>query len=240
MSASQAFQEEIHWRYSDSEPNEDGAFVVDFRLVYQGNLLASGNRKPRSPHKQQIRRYFHKQLKRLWELNPALQSLSGMKMGTKGSFVQVDPKHEVSFLSQTADRYKVGDKCCVPIVTKALRLNCSLDILLLRRTEPNRIYSQGDLDGKIKTLMDSLKMPGENDNKEGDENPLFCLVEDDQLITELRLAGDLLLPSEDQLVVSDSGDEEEDCQSSLAQNHALAVIHVIIKTTSRIIANMDF
>ena len=81
-----------------------------------------------------------------------------------------------------------------------MHLNCSLDVLLLRRTKPHQLYSEGDLDGKIKTLLDALKKPGPNDNKDGDEDPLYCLMEDDKLLTELKLVGDLLLPAEDQLI----------------------------------------
>ena len=40
------FLEEIDWRFSDTEPYEDGSTMLEFRLVYQGNLFSSGNKKP--------------------------------------------------------------------------------------------------------------------------------------------------------------------------------------------------
>jgi hypothetical protein len=37
---------------------------------------------------------------------------------------------------------------------------CELDILLLRRQEPYRAFDPvGDLDGRVKTLIDGLRMP---------------------------------------------------------------------------------
>ena len=49
--------------------------IMDFHLVYAGNLLKSG----RSGHvweKHQIRRYLHPQLKKLWETHPLLSFYS--------------------------------------------------------------------------------------------------------------------------------------------------------------------
>ena len=54
----------------------------------------------------------------------------------------------------------------------------------------------GDIDNRLKTLFDALRMPqiGEKlgDPQEG-EDPFFCLLENDSLITKLTLATDLLL-----------------------------------------------
>jgi hypothetical protein len=91
----------------------------------------------------------------------------------------------------------------VPLVTPKLALRCSLDITLLRPEEDRFIFRQGDIDGQLKTLFDGLRMP-ENLGETGsmgpqeDEDPFFCLLQDDRLISEVRVNTDqlLLLPHE--------------------------------------------
>ena len=158
-----------------------------------------------------------------------------------GSRLQLQPRH--SILKQLAEEQKIGDKRIVPLVTESMHLNCSLDVLLLRRTKPHQLYSEGDLDGKIKTLLDALKKPGPNDNKDGDEDPLYCLMEDDKLLTELKLVGDLLLPAEDQLITVPE-DTEEDSENpwklKLGEQHAVVIIHVKVKVGRATEENTDF
>jgi hypothetical protein len=58
----------------------------------------------------------------------------------------------------------------------------------------------GDLDNRIKTLFDALRLPKslEEVNGEVQDEPIFCLFEDDRLISEFRIVADhlLLLPKE--------------------------------------------
>ena len=109
----------------------------------------------------------------------------------------------------------------VPLVT----LRCSLYVLLLRPELGQKyILQRGDIDGQIKTLFDALRMP-ENLDETGkvgpqtDETPFFCLLEDDRLITEVRVTTDrlLLLPN----------------QSSVKPNDCLAVIRVKLNHKTR-------
>jgi hypothetical protein len=81
---------------------------------------------------------------------------------------------------------------------------CSLDILFLRRDAPgNLVKSGGDIDNRIKTLLDGLRMPSdcgqvEKMPPEDGEDPFYCLLLDDSLITEIRVTTDrLLTPLED-------------------------------------------
>jgi hypothetical protein len=64
-----------------------------------------------------------------------------------------------------------------------LSLACGLDILFLRRDMPGvpLIHSGGDIDNRLKTLFDALKIPEscaeiENYTKEADEDPFFVLL----------------------------------------------------------------
>jgi hypothetical protein len=86
----------------------------------------------------------------------------------------------------------------VPLVTEKLCLRCSLDITFLRPEESGMLYESGDLDGRVKTVFDALRMPkiGElraDDIPQDGETPFFVLLEDDKLISEVRINADQLL-----------------------------------------------
>ena len=56
----------------------------------------------------------------------------------------------------------------------------------------------GDIDNRMKTLLDTLKIPTNTDLPDKgpplpDQDPLFCLLEDDSLITGLNVKTDRLL-----------------------------------------------
>ena len=61
------------------------------------------------------------------------------------------------------------------------------------------IYRGGDIDNRLKTLLDSLRMPTmkeelpSNDPPEDNENPFYCLLENDNLITDISISTDRLL-----------------------------------------------
>jgi hypothetical protein len=69
---------------------------------------------------------------------------------------------------------------------------------MLRRDEPFRVFAGGDLDGRVKTLIDGLRKPQQKSEcagmePSGDEMPFFCLLQDDDLIYDFRIEGDRLL-----------------------------------------------
>jgi hypothetical protein len=76
---------------------------------------------------------------------------------------------------------------------------CSLDVIFLRRDEPgNLIQGGGDIDNRIKVLFDALRMPQSVEELAGatpstDQEPFYCLLEDDRLITEVKVTTDRLL-----------------------------------------------
>ena len=60
------------------------------------------------------------------------------------------------------------------------------------------ITQGGDIDNRIKTLLDALSIPQANqipnrDVPREDEDPFHCLLEDDNLITGIRITTDRLL-----------------------------------------------
>jgi hypothetical protein len=50
--------------------------MMEFRLLYEGELLPSSNAKRRPREKHVIRRAFHPQLRRLWHLSSNLQQVA--------------------------------------------------------------------------------------------------------------------------------------------------------------------
>jgi hypothetical protein len=188
---------------------------VEFRLVYEGPLKAAGGGKggTRSPEKHTIRKVLHKQLARLWEVIPQLRYRTteheAFVPGRRYRDADGTEHHELpsaqfrkSLLETLGKKF---DRCgyeFVPLVSKHLNLSCGLDILFLRRDMPGvpLIHSGGDIDNRLKVLLDALRIPTEcteipdGTKKESDEHPyFFCLLEDDALITDLAVTTDTLL-----------------------------------------------
>jgi hypothetical protein len=82
----------------------------------------------------------------------------------------------------------------VPIIHRPHELACSLDILFLRRERPGAIIQHGgDLDNRLKTLFDALRLPHEQTELGGatpttPNQRLYCLLEDDSLISKVSVS----------------------------------------------------
>jgi hypothetical protein len=80
-----------------------------------------------------------------------------------------------------------------------MHLLAELDITLLRPGPPGAIISGADIDNRLKTLFDALKVPREPNALPPDdvpgigEMPFFCLLGDDRLITRVNVDTDALL-----------------------------------------------
>jgi hypothetical protein len=165
---------------------------MEFRLTYRGQL--KGNAGP--DQKQRIRRFIHPQLATLWE-QPPLTDLKEALPG--GQWAPADSPFA----------RLVGPFTFRPLVTAAYDVVAEIDITFLRPEPPGLLVSNsGDIDNRIKTLLDALRMPqnlGElpaNDAPAAEESPFCVLLEDDRLITHLAVTTDRLLePSTHQLDV---------------------------------------
>jgi len=113
-----------------------------FRLTYRGPLRSNGSR----DDKHAIRTAIAPQVLDLSTREP----LKGL---------------DKCFGSVPVDHYPYGPRVVdgvtfIPIVYEALFLVANLDILFLRPEEPGKIVTQGgDLDNRIKTLFDALRVP---------------------------------------------------------------------------------
>ncbi|KKC24677.1 hypothetical protein [Sphingomonas sp. SRS2] len=105
----------------------------------------------------------------------------------------------------------VAGRNYMPIVRSNLHLNCELDILFLRQQDPGDLISQGgDIDNRIKVLLDALRVPSpeEASKIEVPEGLTHCLMESDTLVSRLNVDTDRLLcpttarPDEVHLIVN--------------------------------------
>lgn len=153
---------------------------MKFRLYYRGPLKANGSKQD----KHEIRRKFHDQLKNLWSQKPLNPEF------TRYIKEKVEP-HELGIIK------RIGKFRFVPLVCEALRTIADLDIIFLRPEEPGCIVTKGgDIDNRIKTLLDALRMPKDMNEIYQDPDspdPFFCLLEDDALVTHLSVTTDRLL-----------------------------------------------
>ena len=160
---------------------------MEFRLYYRGGLRANGS----AGEKQRIRRSFHPQLKRLWE-QPRPPGFF------KTWFVNNQAEGVIN-----RSRRVVGNFVCMPLVSESVNLAAELDILFLRPQQPGSIInSAGDIDNRLKTLLDALRIPKPaeltaTDIPSSEENPLFCLLEDDILVTRIAVTTDRLLDADE-------------------------------------------
>lgn len=175
---------------------------MKLRLTYAGPLFAQGKTKI-ADHKHKIRKALHPQLKRLWGIHPLLKEKKGTVSETSGDQTWVIYTGKL-FREDLAKRHSVCGYNFVPLVSGSLELACQLDILLLRTDAPGaQILRSGDIDNRIKTLLDALRMPkdkgelGGFDVPDDQEKPFYCLLEDDSAVDQLSLTTDTLLEAVD-------------------------------------------
>jgi hypothetical protein len=201
----------------------EGEDLVQFRLLYSGRLLGASKSNTRADLKHQIRMEIHPQLRRLWITHPALKDMARYQANDRWEKHPLDPKEytrpDGSFVELTeedlehhgrlhiAEKWERGGRGFIPLVTEELCLRSSIEILFLRPEGTGTLIKGGDLDNRIKTIFDALRLPhnaSELPDKQEDsteEDPIFVLLEDDKLISEVRVITDqlLLLPKEKEI-----------------------------------------
>lgn len=71
-----------------------------------------------------------------------------------------------------ADLYRQNGYRFVPLVREDWSLMCSISILFLRRDFPGSVIQAGDIDNRIKTIIDALRIPKHAQELVGNETPL--------------------------------------------------------------------
>lgn len=184
----------------DDQPSEP---LMKFRLTYEGELRPTqgeareNQRNPLAQHKHKIRRCFHKQLKQLWETDRFLRDCP-----VDGRDWPPCPPGRVSLADAIASQHHKFGHRFVPLAVERFSLLCSLDILFLRRDVPGNALHAGDIDNRIKTLIDALRCPKDQHEliENGgavipgpDEDPFYCLLQDDKLVNRFAVETDTLL-----------------------------------------------
>jgi hypothetical protein len=158
-------------------------------------------------HKQGIRRVFHGQLKQLWRTNrflrdykehPRLFAKSPPLSESSGMWGS-NPDEQFPLVELVAALHQAQGYRFVPLVRRDWSMLCTLEILFLRRDAPGSALNAGDIDNRIKTLIDALRCPlnakelaGSETPLEG-EDPFFVLMEDDSLVSHFSVETDTLL-----------------------------------------------
>lgn len=204
---------------------------MEFRLLYKGQLTADMG----LSEKHEIRKQIHSQMARLWQVHPALRFIRKRGMPVLSNEKFKDEFLETGYaltLEQFADLYKISNFRFVPLVCDRLALSCGLDIVWLRRENPGALVDQhGDIDNRLKIFFDCLRMPKPGDEVSSlqpsgpEENPFFCLLEDDRLITDVRVTADHLLMG---------------TTSSHPSTEVYLVVHVKIKLVRAMPLNLAF
>ena len=113
----------------------------------------------------------------------------------------------------------------LPLVRDLLALRCGLKITFLRRENPGKIYQGGDVDNRSKTLFDALAVPNDDQIVQGDnfDSPVYCLLEDDKLISSLSVETHRLLG-----------------QPSASDHNVRLLIEVDVRVTNSRLYNQSF
>ncbi|GEO83116.1 MULTISPECIES: hypothetical protein [Alphaproteobacteria] len=157
---------------------------MDFKLVFDGDLR---------PHQQiglkeinQIRRELAPQIRAAWSYPPLSDVLHW--------------KDEQRDAAQLTCRMTIDGVLFIPMISAKTSLFAEIDVLLLRAQAPGRLISNhGDIDNRLKTLLDALRVPSKDQVQKlkacnaFDDEPQYCLLEDDNLVTKLSVSTDRLL-----------------------------------------------
>jgi hypothetical protein len=209
-----------------SSPTLRTISLWNFAWFTKDRFLQIKGKHSRTKYKHQIRKEFHKQLRELWNQHPSLRAQAKSYYrkcltpdnqisypGPNKPIIQIlnpgeyregtsFPPDAKTWIDHVADDYKRLGTRFVPLISESGGFTCSLDVLFMRRDAPGNVFlpgsGGGDIDNRLKTLFDSLKMPESITDLGGiaiplDEDPFFCLLTDDGLITRVSITSDRLL-----------------------------------------------
>lgn len=198
---------------------------MDFVLRYRGPLASTGG--PQDKHR--IRLAIHPQLATLCAKEPLFRQAQSDELHEgklKGRQAEVPrPLGNMLFFF-----VRLGGFRFVPLVHRPHKLVCGVDVTFLRREAPGAIVQGGDLDNRLKTLFDALRMP--HDEAElagvappGPDDRVYCLLEDDSLITKVSVRTHQLLEP----ITAETGQSDVDL-----------LLHVFVESTYPMVGNFGF
>ncbi|GMO78815.1 hypothetical protein BwDG23_48470 [Bradyrhizobium ottawaense] len=157
---------------------------MKFRLIFEGAIPP----RPRATLSQlhDIRLKLAPQLETLWSFEPLARE--------KNSWLQ----HPGSEPRGYAILEQRGTSLFAPLISKRNDLQCELDVTFLRQQAPGQLIGDGgDIDNRVKTLLDALSVPppaqADFFSTIGPNRPIYCLLQDDGLVIKLTVETDRLL-----------------------------------------------
>jgi hypothetical protein len=212
--------------------------TMKFTFTYDGPLW-SQNTSGVFDKKWEMRETLHPQFERLWKVHPSLKSLP-RKIEVIHPYQPWERYHTFSPDPLIAEPplkdteinlqapVEISGVKFIPLVRFSYAITCSLSILFLRPEPPgNLIRPGGDIDNRIKTFLDALRVPPKNEagnvaNREPKPSgAVHCLLEDDSLITGLSVRTAQLL-------------------ENVPSNHVRLVVDVDVSVTHPRIYNLIF
>ena len=188
-----------------------------FTLTYDGPLHVRG----KAPAKQAVREVFHPQLAELWSYEPLVHSQFLLSPGGQKNPNEI---YEPGLSVLTT----VGAQVYAPLVSRKLKLNAELEVLLLRAGPAGSVLTgHGDIDNRLKVLFDALSVPTLQQAQPcsgglGTETqPLHTLLEDDDMVTRVNVDTARLL-----------GDYPD--------GHVRAIVRVDVRPAAHLYANQPF
>ena len=191
---------------------------MKFTLTYDGDLPSAGNGNKRTKEKQQIREHLSPQLAELWRISPSLQyALTNRYVAKQGGYLSggihhlAQPEEHYPFVPNAAQRDHFIDLCeevergdfkFLPLVRRNYGTICGLKILFMRQESEGKVVQGGDLDNRIKTLLDALTLPNTDQLASAPPSgnvsqPIHCLLEDDAMVSSLSVETRRLLTRPD-------------------------------------------
>ncbi len=168
---------------------------MEIMLTYHGPLPACQDEQKHTDQKQIIRWHFSQQLANKFQREPTLVQWAqqGMPEATiVNGRVQLPivDQHEHCFYEVQTCGF-VG----TAIVASHNGLGCQLDIEICRREKPGGVLAGGnkggDIDNRLKPLLDALALPLRPNqvpaSMHGNGRRLYCLLEDDSLVSRLSI-----------------------------------------------------
>ncbi|WP_050524297.1 hypothetical protein [Pseudorhodobacter wandonensis] len=158
-------------------------------LIYEGPLKGNS---AGTDEKGAIRHALSPQLSNFWQGTEFLRDW-------KNPEYWLPTDYEGLSLSQALanEHLKYGVRF-VPLAFKKLNLKCRLKITLLAAQNQFTLMTSGDLDNRVKTLVDGLHIPASEQEmsdflkSQYKEAPLYCLMADDDQITEFSVRQEVL------------------------------------------------
>lgn len=164
---------------------------MELLLTYSGPLPACQGEEKHTDQKHLIRQHFSRQLKKKFEQLPTLihwsQAVTVGKLVNGAFEMDAHDKHTFAFCEVETCGYKG-----LAIVNSYNGLACHLDIEILRRAIPGGVLTAGgDIDNRLKPLLDALAMPLRPNQVPGSMwgkgERLYCLLADDSLVSKLTI-----------------------------------------------------